>query len=128
MRFLIAMTAIVASSGVSLTAAEAACTGSNGRGWGSGQGSGSFQMTAADKACQISFPGIVDDRAGTRIPATNVTITRGPASGKVGVVAGRGLTYTPNKGFTGRDTFCTSNTTPKAPGVTLAGCITVAVN
>jgi hypothetical protein len=128
MRMFVAMTTIVVSSGLSLLAAQAACTGTNGRGWGSGQGSGSFQMTAADKSCRISFPGIIDDRAGTRVPATNVTITRSPTAGKVKVAAGRGLIYTPNKGFTGTDTFCTSNTTPKAPGVTLSGCITVAVN
>lgn len=85
-------------------------------------------MTAADKSCRISFPGIIDDRKGTRVPATNVTVTRRPASGKVSVIAGRGIFYTPNKGFKGSDTFCTSNTTPKAPGVILSGCITVAVN
>lgn len=128
MRILTATTAIIIAGGLTLTAAQAACTGTNGRGWGSGQGAGSFQMASTDKSCRISFPGIIDDRAGTRTPATNVTITRGPSSGKVSIASGRGLVYTPNKGFKGSDTFCTSNTSPKAPGVTLAGCITIAVN
>lgn len=127
MRIVMTMATVLISGNLMIIAAEAACIGSNGRGWGSGQGSGSFQMASTDRSCRISFPGIVDDRAGTRIPATQVTVTRGPASGKVSV-AGGGLVYTPNKGFKGSDTFCTSNTTPKAPGVTLAGCITVSVN
>lgn len=110
-----------------ISPAYAACTGTNGRGWGTGNGAGQFQMTAADKNCRISFPGFVDDRAGTRVPATNATVTKQPGSGKV-VVSRSGLTYTPNKGFKGTDSFCTSNTTPKEPGKTLAGCISVVVN
>ncbi len=49
-----------------------------------------------------------------------------PKNGKV-QVTGKGLVYTPAKGFKGSDSFCTKNTTPKAPGVVLSGCITVAV-
>ena len=84
-------------------------------------------MTQADRSCRISFPGFIDDRAGTRVPATNVTVTQQPGSGKVSVTRS-GITYTPNKGFKGRDTFCTSNTTPKVPGKTLSGCIAVSAN
>lgn len=107
--------------------AYAACTGTNGRGWGGGSGNGQFQMTGADKICRISFPGFVDDVAKTRTPATEVKITRAPKSGKVSVVAGQGLVYTPEQGFKGKDRFCTRNTTPKVKGKALAGCITVTV-
>jgi len=111
---------------LTLSMAEAACTGTNGRGWGSGRGAGKFEMTAADKNCRISFTNVINDQQKTRIPATNVTITRAPKSGKVNVT-GSGLVYTPNQGFRGSDTFCTRNTTPKAPGAVLSGCITIAV-
>jgi hypothetical protein len=107
--------------------AYAACSGSNGRGWGSGNGKGQFEMTAGDKSCNISFPGFIDDVKKTRTPATNVTITRKPKNGKIVVVAGKGLTYTPSAAFKGRDSFCTRNTTPKVKGKSLAGCITVSV-
>jgi len=109
-----------------LSGAQAACTGSNGRGWGTGNGAGQFEMTAADKTCRMSFQGVINEAAKTRIPATQVTITRAPASGKIAVTKS-GLIYTPNKGFQGSDTFCTSNTTPKVPGITLSGCVTVTV-
>lgn len=108
----------------SVSAAQAACTGSNGRGWGSGQGAGQFTMSQADKTCRISFPGFIS--GDKRTPATQVTVTRQPKSGKVAVVAGQGLLYTPAAGFRGKDTFCTRN---KASGMsgTLSGCVTVTV-
>ena len=126
MRVLIILAMSFAVCGLSISAAEAACKGSNGRGWGSGNGAGKFEMSAADKACNIGFTNIIDDKKKTNVPATKVRVTRAPKSGKVGVT-GKGLVYTPAKGFTGRDTFCTANTTPKVPGVTLSGCITVTV-
>lgn len=107
--------------------AYAACTGTNGRGWGSGNGSGQFEMTGADKTCRMSFPGFVDDVANIRTPATDARITRAPKNGKVTVVGGKGLIYTPDQGFKGKDRFCTRNTTPKVKGKSLAGCITVTV-
>ncbi|GGE44752.1 hypothetical protein GCM10007276_22340 [Agaricicola taiwanensis] len=112
---------------IAASAAQAECTGSNGRGWGSGNGKGQFSMTTADKLCKISFPGFIDDAKKTRTPATDVTITRAPKSGKVAIVAGRGLTYTPNAGFKGTDRFCTKNTSPKVRGQSLSGCIAVTV-
>lgn len=120
-----AMVGIVLGA-VSITVAEAACKGSNGRGWGSGKGAGQFAMSAADGACRISFPGFIDERTNKRTPATQVKITKAPRSGKVEVVPGKGLRYIPAKGFKGRDTFCTSNRAPKMKG-TLAGCVTVTV-
>lgn len=108
-------------------AAHAECAGSNGRGWGSGKGNGSFTMAANDKSCNISFPGFINDAKKTRIPAAEFKVTRGPKSGKLGVVAGQGLVYMPNPGFRGKDTFCTRNTSPDVPGKHLAGCITVTV-
>ena len=125
MRAFVAAT-FAAASHMMLSSAEAACTGSNGRGWGTGSGAGQFEMVAADKTCRMSFQGVTNEAARTRIPATEVTITRAPSSGKIAVTKS-GLVYTPNKGFTGSDTFCTSNTTPKAPGITLSGCVTVTV-
>jgi len=107
----------------SISTAEAACKGTNGRGWGSGGGSGSFTMAAADKVCNISFPGFMN--GGKRTPATNVRITRQPKSGKL-AVAGKGLVYTPAAGFRGKDTFCTRNTAPGISG-SLSGCVTVTV-
>lgn len=107
------------------SAALAACEGSNGRGWGSGKGDGAFEMAAGDKACTIRFPIFIDDAAGTRTEATQVTLTQAPKSGKVGV-GKTGLVYTPNPGFKGKDRFCTKNTAPKVKG-TLAGCVTVTV-
>lgn len=125
---IVSTVAIVTVTGcLTITAAQAACTGSNGRGWGSGKGAGAFEMSTGDKECRISFPGVINEQAGTRIPATEVSVTQPPKSGKIKVVKGRGILYTPNAGFKGRDRFCTRNTTPKAPGVTLSGCITVSV-
>lgn len=111
----------------SVSTVHAACTGSNGRGWASGRGAGKFEMTAHDKSCKISFPGFVDDVRKTRIPATDVTVTSKPKSGKISVVAGRGLVYTPSAGFKGKDRFCTRNTSSKLKGKSLSGCITVTV-
>ncbi|MGB3876487.1 MAG: hypothetical protein WA980_11605 [Shinella zoogloeoides] len=107
--------------------AHAACTGTNGRGWGKGKGAGKFEMTMNDKICKISFPGFIDDLKKTRVPATSVTFTSKPKNGKISIVAGKGLIYTPKAGFKGKDRFCTRNTTPKVRGKTLSGCVTVTV-
>jgi hypothetical protein len=120
------ITALLAVGCLTVSTAQAACQGSNGRGWGRGAGAGQFEMTTADKVCRISFTNVINERDNTSIPATNVSLTRAPSAGKVSVTKS-GLVYTPNKGFKGSDTFCTSNTTAKAPGVTLSGCITVTV-
>lgn len=108
------------------TSAYAECTGSNGRGWGNGQGNGKFEMTAADKRCQISFPGFINDANKTRIPASDMKMTRAPKNGKVSL-GKDGPIYTPNPGFKGDDKFCTKNTTPEVKGKSLAGCVTVTV-
>ena len=113
-------------SGFAATPADAACTGSNGRGWSKGNGNGKFEMTTADKTCRIGLTNVIDDKAKTQIPATNVTVTTPPKSGKV-AVTGSGLVYTPAPGFKGKDKFCTKNTTPKVKNITLSGCITVTV-
>lgn len=121
---------LAALSTVGLTTASsayAACSGSNGRGWGSGNGKGQFEMTTGDKSCNISFPGFIDDVKKTRTPATEVTVTRNPKNGKIAVVAGKGLTYAPSAGFKGKDSFCTRNKSSKVKGKTLSGCITVTV-
>ncbi|WP_199259659.1 Ig-like domain-containing protein [Paracoccus binzhouensis] len=109
------------------SAAQAECTGSNGRGWGSGKGAGKFEMTAADKVCRISFPGFIDDVRKTRTPATEVVLTKAPSHGKLGIAPGEGLVYTPAQGFRGSDKFCTRNKAPEISGKTLSGCITVTV-
>lgn len=127
MREVIITIALAAVGVAASSTAFAACTGSNGRGWGSGNGAGQFEMSAADKNCRISFQGFIDDRAGTRTPATNVSLTKQPANGRV-AVSKSGIVYTPTRGFKGTDTFCTSNTSPKMPGQTLSGCISVVVN
>lgn len=123
----IALTTIVVAGSLSVMEAQAACEGTNGRGWGSGNGAGTFSMTAADKVCKISFPGFINDVKKTRIPAAQVKITRQPKSGKLSVVAGKGLIYTPKAGFKGKDRFCTTNTSPKVKGGKLSGCITITV-
>lgn len=111
----------------SVSSAYAACTGTNGRGWGSGRGNGHFEMSARDRNCKISFPGFINDAKKTRIPATDVTVTRAPKKGKLSVVAEQGLIYTPIQGFKGKDRFCTRNRSAKVKGQTLSGCITVQV-
>ena len=129
MRNTITFTAVIGACTLLASAALAECRGSNGRGWGSGNGNGSFEMTQADKTCRINFPGFIFEATNTRIPATEVQLSRAPKNGKLGVAAGKGLIYTPNPGFRGQDTFCTRNTSPdpKVRGQTLSGCITVTV-
>lgn len=127
MRSLTGLATLFVVSLLSVSAAQAACSGTNGRGWGKGNGSGQFAMTTGDKICKISFPGFIDDVRKTRTPATEVTITSKPKNGKISVVAGKGLTYTPNAGFKGKDRFCTRNTSAKIKGKSLSGCITVTV-
>lgn len=123
----LSITGVVLTAMLVASTAHAACTGSNGRGWGGGNGAGKFEMTAADKNCRISFPSFINDAAKTRIPASDMKLTRAPASGKIGVVAGQGIIYTPNPGFKGTDRFCTVNTSKEVPRQRLAGCITVTV-
>lgn len=123
----ITLTTVLAIGFFSVSSAQAACTGSNGRGWGSGRGSGQFAMTAGDKVCKISFPGFINDAKKTRIPATEVTVTTAPKNGKVSIVAGKGLVYAPKQGFKGKDRFCTRNKSSKVKGASLSGCITVTV-
>lgn len=107
------------------SAAHAACTGSNGRGWASGKGDGKFEMAASDGSCLISYPAFINDATNTRTPATKVALSRAPKSGKI-TLSADGLVYTPTPGFKGTDKFCTKNTTEKVKG-TLSGCITVTV-
>lgn len=114
--------------GITATMAQAECTGSNGRGWGSGKGSGKFEMTGADKNCKISFPGFINDTEKTRIPATEFKLTRGPKNGTLSVAPGQGLIYTTTPGFKGSDKFCTRNSSPAVNGQTLSGCVTINVN
>lgn len=127
MRYIFTLAALSAASFFYTSSANAACTGTNGRGWGSGNGSGQFSMTVADKTCNISFPGFIDDIKKTRTPATQVTVRSAPKNGKVSVVAGKGLVYTPNAGFKGKDRFCTTNRSPEVKGKALSGCITVTI-
>jgi hypothetical protein len=119
------LTAFTVIGCLSVSAADAACTGSNGRGWASGGGAGQFVMTAADTSCKISVPGFIVGKK--RTPASESKITRQPKSGKVTIAQGRGFLYTPNAGFKGKDRFCSSNTSPKFKGQRLAGCVTVTV-
>lgn len=115
----------LAAGCLTIGTAEAACKGSNGRGWASGKGNGKYQMTAADKSCSINFPGFIFKNK-PRVPAKQVSITRPPKSGTV-KVTGSGVVYTPSPGFKGSDKFCTKNTSPKVKGQALSGCVTVAV-
>ena len=109
------------------SAANAACEGSNGRGWGKGRGAGKFEMNQADKNCRISFPGFTNDTTGKRIPGDKVVITSKPKNGDLTVVAGKGLIYTPKAGFKGKDKFCTINTSDRQKKGKLQGCVTVSV-
>ena len=126
MRTLATLATTLAIGCLAATAAQAACSGSNGRGWGSGNGAGKFTMSTADKTCNISFTNVINDKQNTSVPATQVRVTRAPKSGKV-TVTGKGLVYTPASGFRGTDKFCTRNTAPGVKGVTLSGCISVTV-
>lgn len=107
-------------------AALAECSGGLGRGWARGGGEGRFEMPASDGACPIPYPAFIDDSTDERTPATEIGLTRAPASGQLGRTAG-GMVYTPTPGFTGADQFCIRNSTPEVPGQTLSGCITVTV-
>ncbi|TGD42362.1 hypothetical protein EEB11_13800 [Pseudotabrizicola sediminis] len=109
----------------SATSALADCSGGFGRGWASGKGNGAFEMQAADKACTMGFTGFGGGNS-ERIPATEIRLTTAPKSGKLGVSA-KGMVYTPNPGFKGKDKFCTRNTSAKVKGETLSGCVTVTV-
>ena len=111
---------------LSMNMAQAACSGSNGRGWSKGNGAGKFEMSAADKECRIGFTNFINDENKTSIPATTVAITRAPKSGKVAVTS-KEIVYTPEQGFKGSDSFCTKNTSDKVKGSVLSGCITVVV-
>lgn len=126
MRLQTTFTAFLVVGMLSASAVWADCSGGNGRGWASGKGKGEFEMAAGDKSCAISFPNFIDDAANTKIPATDVTVTKAPKSGTLGTTS-KGLVYTPNAGFKGKDKFCTKNTTPKVKGKALSGCITVTV-
>lgn len=108
------------------TFAHAACSGSLGRGWSNGNGAGKFEMSAADGSCKIGFANFIDDAKKTKIPATQVSVTTQPKSGKL-AVTGSGLVYTPAKGFTGKDKFCTKSKSAKVPEKALTGCVTVTV-
>lgn len=107
--------------------AQAACSGSLGRGWGSGSGKGTFEMAASDKTCVIDYPNFINDSAKTKIPATQVALTKAPKSGKIGL-SPKGMIYTPTAGFKGKDKFCTKSTAPEVKGKSLAGCVSVTVN
>ena len=108
-------------------AAQADCSGGLGRGWASGKGNGTFEMTAADKSCAIEFPAFINDTTKVRTPATEMALTRGPKNGKISLAKGKGLVYTPAAGFKGKDKFCIKNTTPEMKGKSLSGCVTVTV-
>ena len=109
------------------TAAQAECTGSNGRGWASGKGAGEFTMSASDGACQMGFTSFINDSTKTRIPATTVKLSKAPKNGKISLTS-KGPVYTPAAGFRGKDRFCTVNTSADMPGKSLTGCVTVTVN
>lgn len=106
--------------------AFAACDGSTGRGWSSGNGSGTYEMSSTDKTCLIPFVGFFSNNGNDFTPATEISLRRAPKSGSIGV-SSSGIVYTPNPGFTGKDRFCTINRSDKFAGETLAGCYTVTV-
>ncbi len=126
MRQQIAFATLLLIGSFAAESVAAACTGSNGRGWASGKGVGRFEMTTADGTCRMGFPGFTFSDGRPRVPATELVLTQAPKSGKI-TLHSEGLIYTPNRGFKGEDRFCTRNTTPRMPGKTLSGCITVAV-
>lgn len=115
---------LVASVAFSASAAFAACDGSFGRGWASGKGNGAFEMKAADKACVMGFTGF--GSGADRVLATEVALTTAPKSGKLGI-SSKGMVYTPNAGFKGKDKFCTRSTAKQVKGQSLSGCVTVTV-
>lgn len=81
--------------------AAAACDGSTGRGWASGKGTGSYEMTGSGP-CLIPFVGFFSNGGQDFTEATEVSLRKAPKSGTVGLTR-RGITYTPNAGFKGRD-------------------------
>lgn len=104
-------------------AAHAECSGSFGRGWSKGEGNGTFQMAAADRHCVMGWTYFKPDQR--KDPATQISLTRAPASGQIGTSKG-GIVYTPNPGFRGEDRFCLRNTAPRVSGAH-RGCVTVMV-
>ena len=120
MRVLATVAAAIVIGGATVSVANAACTGGFSSGWASGAGTAQFTMSEADGSCQTGFP-----RFTSNTLATRVTFTRAPKSGKASLTSS-GVVYTPAKGFKGKDSFCTRNTSPQVRG-TLSGCITVTV-
>ncbi|WP_282129011.1 Ig-like domain-containing protein [Roseobacter litoralis] len=108
------------------TTAIAACDGASGRGWASGNGKGSYEMTSGAKRCEIPFVNFFSNNGNTRTPAKEVTLRRAPKSGTISL-SSSGIIYTPNAGFKGKDRFCTVNRSSAFEGQTLSGCITVTV-
>ena len=126
MRFGLAILTFVFGSGLVASVAEAACSGGLGRGWASGKGNGTLEMTTADKVCNVGYAAFINDATKARTPATQVKLTTAPKNGKIGATAD-GIVYTPNPGFRGSDKFCTTNSTPEMKGKSLRGCVTVTV-
>jgi len=122
-RFSIFASALLISSA---SVAMAACEGSTGRGWASGKGTGTYEMSPGDTRCQIPFVGFFSNNGGTFTPAKDVSLRKAPRSGKISL-SGSGIIYTPNAGFRGTDEFCTVNRSSKAQGETLSGCYKVTV-
>lgn len=81
-------------------------------------------MTSADKSCTVGYANFIDD-ADQSTPATEVSLTQAPKSGKISI-GKNGVVYTPNSGFKGKDKFCTKNKAPTQKG-TLSGCVTITV-
>ncbi len=125
MKYSILLAAGCAAFLMTSPAAQAACNGGLGRGWGSGKGDGKFEMGASDSVCLIGFANFVNDATDSRVPAKQVTLTRAPKNGKIGLTD-NGVVYTPNPGFKGADKFCTRNKAEGEKG-TLSGCVTVTV-
>ncbi|WP_112309697.1 hypothetical protein [Pseudogemmobacter bohemicus] len=60
------------------SAAQAECSGGNGRGWSNGHGS--FEMSGKDGGCRIGYPGFICEDGKRCVPATEMTLTRVPRS------------------------------------------------
>jgi hypothetical protein len=108
------------------TAALAACEGATGRGWASGKGKGSYEMSSGDKSCTIPFVGFFANDGNDFTSANEVSLSKAPKSGKIGV-SSKGIVYTPNAGFKGKDRFCTINRNSAATNKKLSGCYDVTV-
>jgi hypothetical protein len=117
---------VVAALVAGPTAALAACEGSTGRGWASGHGTGTYEMSSADRSCTIPFVGFFSNNGNDFTPATEVSLSKSPTSGKIGV-SSKGIIYTPNAGFTGTDRFCTINRSGAVSGEKLSGCYEITV-